>query len=251
MPPRVAGYLRAHRTCGSLASQEEMIQNWYWAHPERWVWSGMERDKAVKGKSLHLSDRPQLRKLLDRLESGDLIVFTFFGVLCYSIEDALEGLPEIFGRGIRLFSIGDDRELRDTDLRMFRMIQRDWYTVSSPKRPSLLGSGRSPIGRTKVRLREVRFMQYCWRKSTEEGLTLEKIAKAVVSEFPVHPRYEKSPPTVRQCGNAVRVYHHILTSLMIGRQVPSWVRKAISRGYFQETLSKSADLRFNRFIQSF
>lgn len=245
---RVAAYFRTNRNCATVKSQQELINNWYWGDPSRWEWVAQVHDK---GSHQRIHERPNLQKLVDKLESGDLLVFAWFGILCNTLEDATEGLPPIWGRGIRTFSVGDDREFVLEDMRLFRIIQREWYLQPSRSRtPPLAGQTRRPNSDRIPRRGELRFMQWCWKQSVEKGRQARDIARDSQEQWPVHPRNEKKPATMAQVDNAINAYHSILIGLHLGRKSPAWLNWARREGFFNETLSESIDLRFDHFVKS-
>ena len=112
--PICVGYIRQCPTSQEEDYQRERLTWWYCHHArDQYEWGGFCRDdpKAPdeiqrKGHMQHcctyMSVRQGCQEMLEKLKPGDLLIACRLGVLCNDITDALEGLPGLLGRGIRI-----------------------------------------------------------------------------------------------------------------------------------------------------
>lgn len=237
--PQAVGYLRTSPSSGSIPEQHKMLGQWYHKHliPE-FSWFGYARESGSDNHE-NILIRPRLQSVLDKdLDKGDMLLIGWFGVLCENLDDAIEGLPSILGRGIRVYVVFDCFEIQLEHLDLFRMLRREGYVDGSIKVPETLGF-RICIRRS---LSEIRFMQFCYCKHVMQGRTLDRTVKVASCDWPSHPRLG-TPLTQRQIRTAIDCYHNVLVNLRLDRKVPAWVKEARAKGYFAETMEELAKSR--------
>jgi len=253
---RLAGYIREYPKCGDLKTQRETVEGWYWRHGKHeWAWHGLFREKRKGHKNLphptHITSRPRLGKLMDQFGKGDMILVPWWGVLCHDIDDAMEGIPMILGLGIRILCVADGLELNLDHVRFMRILCRDW-SFEERKKPVLPGEKRKG-DRPWIKIDEVRFMQFCYLQQVVHFKSRNEIAKlAMKSGWRRHPRLGTE---VKECNvkMAIEKYRDILLGIQMGRAMPSWIKTARGKGYFNETLKDVVELRaaeFQRFTES-
>ena len=244
--PTLIGYLRSHPKSGNLEKQKKVVEDWYWRFGKvDYQWGSWCHDR---GPIIDISERKQLNLVWKDLKKGDMILFSWFGVMFHTLDDAVVGIPRFLCKGIRLYSVGDRLEITDDTLHLLKIMRREWYVVSPSRGQSkaataLLGSKiMKRKGEREKSHPELAFMRHFYHERITKGKTLEVVFNE--NKGMIHPR-TGNPVCLGQIKHVVESYHSVLASIQLGRTMPNWINRAIKAGYFTETI---ADLVANRQI---